>query len=200
MRRFLACLVGPLLALTLAGPGLALTRDPAQMPAGTYVLDKTHASITARVRHMGLSNYTLRFNVLDARFDYDPKNPQAARVEVSVDVNSFDVGDEKVSAKFAKEFLDGADHPTATFVSTGLTAIDATRGVMTGNLTLRGVTKPVQLNVVFDGYTANVVAGQRVGFSAAGQIDRTQFGSTYLSPDIVGDQVDLIIEVEFVRK
>lgn len=197
MRRAILSLA---LALALTGPALAVSRDPADAPAGTYVLDKQHASLLARVRHMGLSNYTARFNTFDARFTYDPRNPAASKVEVTVDVNSIDVGDPAISANFAKDFLDGARHPTATFVSTSLTPIDATRGVMKGDLTLRGVTRPVTLNVVFTGYTSTALAGTRVGFSAAGQIDRTEFGSNFLSPEIVADDVDIIIEAEFLKK
>jgi polyisoprenoid-binding protein YceI len=189
------------LALVLAGPALAVSRDPADVPAGTYVLDKKHASLVARVPHMGLTNYTVRFNVFDARFTYDPKAPAASKVEVTVEVNSIDAGNPELSAKFARQFLDGGDHPTATFVATSLTPIDATRGVMKGDLTLRGVTRPVTLNVAFDGYTSSVLAeGARVGFSATGQIDRTEFGSTFLSPEIVGDEVDLVIEAEFLKQ
>ncbi|MGE5501178.1 MAG: YceI family protein [Ignavibacteriales bacterium] len=198
--RVVRCLAAPLLALALAGPALAITRDAAQVPAGTYVLDKKHGSLTVKVRHMGLSNYTARFNVIDAKFDYDPKNPLAAHVEATVDVNSLDTGEPQFGPQFAREFLDAEHHPTATFVSTKLTAIDATRGVMEGNLTLRGVTKPVKLNVAFDGYTANALAGQRVGFTAAGEIDRTEFGSKFLSPDTVADHVEIYIEAEFLKQ
>jgi len=197
MRRILASLA---LALVLTGPALALTRNPAEMPAGRYELDKRHASVIAKVRHMGLSDYVVRFNTFDAHFDYDPKNPAASKVEVTVDVNSIDVGDPAISAKFAKEFLGGGEHPTATFVSTKLTPMDATRGTMEGDLTLHGVTRPVKLNIIFDGYTANAIAGQRVGFTAAGQIDRTEFGSKFLSPEIVADKVDIFIEAEFLKK
>ena len=197
MRRVFVSLV---LALALNGPALAVSRDPGDVPAGTYVLDKRHASIIAKVPHMGLSNYVVRFNSFDASFTYDPKNPTASQVKVTVDVNSIDVGDSALSAKFAKEFLDGGDHPTATFVATELKPIDATRGTMTGDLTLRGVTRPVTLNVAFDGYTSTALAGNRVGFSATGQIDRTEFGSTFLSPEIVADEVDIFIEAEFLKQ
>ncbi|HEX6865913.1 MAG TPA: YceI family protein [Caulobacteraceae bacterium] len=198
--RLHSVLAAMILALALNGPALAVSRDPSDVPAGTYELDKRHASIIAKVPHMGLTSYVVRFNSFDAGFTYDPKNPTASQVKVTVDVNSIDVGDPALSAKFAKEFLNGDDHPTATFVATELKAIDATRGTMKGDLTLRGVTRPVTLNVAFDGYTSTALAGNRVGFSATGQIDRTEFGSTFLSPEIVGDEVDIFIEAEFLKK
>jgi len=200
MVRFASLLCVSVLAFAVAAPALAApTLDPAEMPGGTYVLDQRHASLTAQVRHMGLSNFTMRFRKVDAHFDYDPKNPMASKVEVTVDVNSLDTGDAQYGPKFAKDFLDGEHYPTATFVSTGFKQLTPTSGVMTGDLTLRGVTKPVDLNVVFDGYASGIVAGQRAGFSATGRIHRDDFGIKFLVPGIIGDDVDLTIEVEFVK-
>jgi polyisoprenoid-binding protein YceI len=198
--RVVRLLAAPLLALLIAGPAAALTRDPAQMPAGTYVFDKKHTVLLARVRHMGLSGYTMRFTVTDAHFDHDPKNPGASKVSVTVDANSLDTGQPQYGPQFARQFLDAEHNPTITFVSTGLKQTGPESGVLSGDLTLRGITHPVELNVVFDGYTASAIAGQRAGFSASGRIDRTQFGSTFLSPDIVADDVDLTIEVEFLKQ
>jgi polyisoprenoid-binding protein YceI len=200
MSRFAGVLCASVLTFVVAGPAFAVpTLDPAQMPAGTYVLDQRHASLEAHVRHMGLSNFTMRFRKVDAHFDYDPKDPMASKVEVTVDVNSLDTGDAQYGPKFAKDFLDGEHFPTATFVSTGFKQLTPTSGVMTGDLTLRGVTKPVDLNVVFDGYESGIVAGRRAGFSATGRIHRDDFGIKFIVPGIIGDDVDLAIEVEFTR-
>lgn len=200
MVRFAGVLCASVLTLVAVTPALAApTLDPAQMPAGTYVLDQKHASLLVHVRHMGLSNFTMRFRKVDAHFDYDPKNPMASKVEVSVDVNSLDTGDAQYGPKFAKDFLDGEHYPTATFVSTGFKQLSPTSGVMTGNLTLRGVTKPVDLNVVFDGYESGIVAGRRAGFSATGRIHRDDFGIKFIVPGIIADDVDLTIEAEFTK-
>lgn len=189
------CLVG--------GPVLAApTTDPAQMPAGHYVLDKEHASLLARVRHEGVSFYTVRLNRFDASFDYDPKAPEASKVTVTVDAASLDNGDPKTSGQFAREFLDVDKNPTITFVSTAITRGPGDTGTMTGDLTFRGVTRPITLDVTFGGYTAGIL-GQRAGFSARGRFNRSDFGSTYmLKPPLafVDDAVELVIEVEFTRK
>lgn len=199
MLRLTNSLCAAVLALAMAMPALAApTMDPAQAPAGRYVLDKKHASLVARVRHMGLSNYTMRFRTLDAHFDYDPANPLASKVEVTVDTSSLDTGDE-YGAKFANDFLDAKDHPTATFVSTGLRQLTPNTGVMTGDLTLRGVTRPVELNVTFDGYESGLVAGRRLGFSATGRINKADYGIKFILPGIIADEVDLTIEAEFVK-
>lgn len=200
MARLAGVLCASVLAFVVASPALAApTLDPAQMPAGTYVLDQKHASLEAHVRHMGLSSYTMRFRKVDAHFDYDPKDPMASKVEVSVDVTSLDTGDQQFGPRFAKEFLGADKYPTATFVSTGFKQLTPTSGVMTGDLTLNGVTKPLDLNVVFDGYESGIVAGRRAGFSATGRIHRDDFGIKFIVPGIIGDDVDLAIEVEFTK-
>lgn len=185
-------------ALLLSGPALAApATDPAKMPAGTYALEKTHASLLARVRHMGLTRYTMRFNRFDASYDWDPKAPEAAKLKVSIDMTSLDVGDAKISKTFSEDFLDTKKNPTATFVSTAIVR-DGDKGRVTGDLTFHGVTRPVTLDVVFRGYESGLL-GARAGFSATGAFKRSDFGSDNMSM-FAGDDIELIIEVEFTRQ
>lgn len=185
-------------AMLMTGPALAApSTDPAKMPAGTYALEKTHASLLARVRHMGLSSYTLRFNRFDATYDWDPKAPEAAKLTVTIDMTSLDVGDAKISKNFAEDFLDAKKNPKATFVSTAIVR-DGDRGKVTGDLTFHGVTRPVTLDVIFRGYESGLL-GARSGFSATGAFIRSDFGSDNMSM-FAGDDIELIIEVEFLRK
>lgn len=194
-RLFVAALTAAIVCGTpvVAAP----STDPAKMPAGTYVLEKTHASLVARVRHMGLSNYTMRFNRFDASYVWDPKAPETAKVTVTIDTTSLDVGDPKTSKNFADDYLDARKHPKATFISREIKR-DGARGQLIGDLTLRGVTRPVTLEVEFRGYEAGLL-GARSGFSATGVIKRSDFGSTSMSM-FAGDDIELIIEVEFLRQ
>ena len=184
----------------ICGPALADLRQPDQdlsvVPAGDYVLDKRHASVIAKVSHMGLSGYTMRFDKVDGRFDFDPAQPDAAKLTVTIDANSLDVGDDGLSRKFAREFLGAAANPEITFVSTGIQRTDPTHGEINGDLTLDGVTRPVRLDVTFNGYDVSLIGGRRMGFSAVCDIVRSEFGSkAWLG--LVGDKVHLIIEAEF---
>ncbi len=200
IRSFAAALLAASLVAgsALTSPALAApATDPARMPAGTYALEKTHASLLARVRHMGLTSYTLRFNRFDASYDWDPKAPDAAKLTVSIDMTSLDVGDEKISRNFAEDFLDAKKNPKATFVSTAIVR-NGDRGQVTGDLTFHGVTKPVTLDVIFRGYESGLL-GARAGFSATGAFKRSDFGSDNMSM-FAGDDIELIIEVEFLRK
>ena len=180
----------------------APSTNPADMPAGTYVVDKTHSTLIARVKHMELAAYTVRFTNFDATYTYDPKAPAAATVEATFQAASLDTGEPKFNSEFAEKFLDAGANPTIRFVSTAITPGAGNTGTMTGDLTLRGVTRPVTLDVTFDGYRSGI-GGARSGFSARGTFKRSDFGSTFLlSPPLafVGDEVELVLELEFVKK
>jgi len=191
------------LALTVPlGAAAATTNNVSDLEGGHYVLDKAHASVVARVMHMGVSLYTLRFDTIDGSLDYDPAHPERTRVEASVDPASLDVGAD-YSKKFAEEFLTVSKFPKATFVATSIQPGAGNQGTMSGELTLMGVTKPVTFNVTLIGPGHEILPiplGQRAaGFEATTTIKRSDFGSTFLG-DLVGDDVTLQIEAEFDRR
>ena len=179
----------------------AASINPADAPGGHYEMDPKHASLTASVLHMGLSHYTLRFDHFSASYDYDPAHPNASKIQAQIDVSSLDVGDPSISHEFAGEFLDATAHPQATFVSTAITMTDPTHGTVAGDLTLRGVTHPVVLDVTFNGTSPALmgIGGHRMGFSAATTIRRSDFGSQAWQ-NAVGDDVRIVIEAEFARR
>lgn len=193
------------LALTigLGAPALAnpSTTDPAKVPAGAYVLDKRHASLTVKVVHMGFSHYTLRFNGLDGGFTYDPANWQATKATFTVDLKSVDTHDPAFDRQIAS-YLEADKFPAITFVSTGLQGGADGKGTLTGDLTLHGVTKPVTLDVTFDGAGHGVTPiGTRLGFSGSTQIKRSDFGvSNMILNQFTSDEVDVIFELEFEKK
>jgi polyisoprenoid-binding protein YceI len=180
MRRFLIAAA----AVLIVAPGVAMAASSkvADLPAGAFTLDKKHSSVIAKVMHLGVSLYVLRFDGVDADFTYDPAHPDQASVKATV------------------EFLDATKYPTATFVSTAITPDpDGQSGTMTGDLTLRGVTRPVTFKVTFVGVGHGILGGTVTGFSAETTIKRSEFGSrNYLS--YVGDDVNLQIEAAFNRK
>lgn len=193
-------------AVLLAAPALAqqprqqptITQNPAAAAAGTYALDKSHASVVAKLSHMGLSNYTLRFNRLDGTLTYDPKNLARSRVTFTVDPGSVDTGNEAFNTELGgARFLNGPSG-LARFVSTSLTATGARTGRLDGNLTLNGVTRPQSFTVVFNGGGKNFSGKNSVGFSAEGVIKRSDYRvAAGLPAAVVGDQVRLLIEAEF---
>jgi polyisoprenoid-binding protein YceI len=191
------------LAISLSGAALAnpSSQDPAKVPAGSYVLDKRHASLTAKIVHMGFSHYTMRFNGLDGSFTYDPANWQAAKVTFTVDPKSVDTNDPAFNKQIAGYF-EADKFPTISFVSTGVEGGADGKGTVTGDLTFHGVTKPVALDVAFAGAGHGVTPlGTRLGFSGSTQIKRSDFGlSNFVLNQFTGDEVDLIFEIEFEKK
>jgi polyisoprenoid-binding protein YceI len=178
----------------------APSKNPADAPAGVYVMDKKHSNLSASLLHMGLSHYTMRFDAVEATYTFDPAAPEASQVQATIDANSLDVGDPKISAQFAKEFLAADANPTITFVSTSIHR-DGDHGEMMGNLTLRGVTKPVVLHVTFNGTSPGMMPGMshRMGFSAWAEIKRSDFGSTAWL-NAIGDDIHITFDAEFSRK
>ena len=176
------------------------TRDPAKVPAGTYALDPRHASLIVKVPHLGgFSRYTMRFRSLSGSFTHDPASWQATKVAITVDPKSIDTEDNSFN-RTVSGYFEPDKYPVIRFVSTGLSVTEEGRGQLAGELTLHGVTKPVTLDVEFNGVGPGVLgAGTRMGFSGTGRIKRSEFGVTGGRP-FAGDVVDLMFEVEFVKK
>jgi polyisoprenoid-binding protein YceI len=202
LRRVLIVMFAALAAQAASGGAAAAdptTRDPVKVPAGSFALDPRHASLVVKIPHMGFSHYTLRFNKLDGAFTYDPANWQATKVTITVDPKSVDTED-NIFSKTVAGYFEPDKYPTITFTSTGLTSDAEGHGQLTGDLTMHGVTKPVTLDVEFNGYGPGLpLMASRMGFSGSGKVNRTDFGVKAARP-FAGDMVDLSFEVEFVKK
>ena len=196
-----------LAASSLAACALTAEQTPQQLkslPTGAYQMEKPHASLLARIKHMGLSNYTVRLTDFDATLDFDPANPAASKVHAIINPLSVqadhptDTGWDK---KIGTDFLKAAQFPQIVFDSTKVETTGLFTGKVTGNLTFRGITKPVTLAVTYNGgMDSAVLYGGRaaVGFSAHGTFKRSDYGFTdYLSA--VSDDVEIVIEAEFTK-
>lgn len=175
------------------------------LPAGQYRLEKEHGSLLFRVKHLGLSWYTVRLASFDATLDFDPANPAASRITAIADVMSVRADhptDKDWDARIGRDILKGSVFPQASFTSTHVEVTGPNAGRVTGDLTLMGVTRPITLDVAYNGGmdAAALYAGRAaVGFSARGALKRSDFGSTMYS-QFVGDEVQLVIEAEFTRR
>lgn len=198
--RTLACAV---VAFGLAQPAAAQSEKAPglTLQSGKYLLDKSHASVTFKVKHLGFSYYTGRFNDIDATLTLDGSAPEKSTLEVTVKPGSVDTNNQTLEEKLKKEDAFNVEKfPVATFTSTSIVKTSETRGKVTGNLTLLGVTKPVELEVSLNGKGTNpFIKKETVGFSATGTIKRSDFGMTVWDK-AVGDEVKLLIEVEFNRE
>lgn len=188
--------------LLLATPLVAqpTTRDPARIPAGTYALDNSHAALLAKIPHMGgFARYVMRFNKLSGSFTFDPTAWSATQVVITVDPRSID-SEDNVFNRVIAGWFEPAKYPVIRFTSTRLTMTGEGVGKLEGDLLFHGVTRPVTLDVTFNGVGPGLLgAGTRVGFSGSGQIRRSEFGVTEARM-FAGDLVDLVFEIEFVKK
>ncbi len=195
MKRFISLVTMLLLALPLS----AL--------ASTWSLDPDHSTAQFKVRHLMISNVRGNFEKISAILKLDEKDITKSRVDVSIDVASINTGVNKRDDHLrSPDFFDATKFPAMTFVSTRVEKAGPGKLIVTGNLTIKGVTRPVVLRV--DGLTPEVRDpwGQiRRGASATTTINRRDFGITWnKSMDnggvVVGEEVAIQLEVEFVRK
>jgi polyisoprenoid-binding protein YceI len=172
--------------------------DPAAAPGGAYKLDKSHTSVTLKLTHLGLSYYTMRFDKVQGDYTYDPAHPEATKVEVTIDPASVDTGDAGFNRQIAGQVFEADKFPQIHFVSSALRSTSDGRGVLVGDLTFHGVTKTVNLDVIYNGLGRGLLHEPRMGFSASTVIRRSDFGVAKYEP-MVGDNVSVLIETEFSK-
>ncbi|MEM9058063.1 MAG: YceI family protein, partial [Pseudomonadota bacterium] len=146
----------------------------AEMPSGDYVLDKTHAYLTFSYSHLGFSSPQVGFRSFDANLMLDNENVENSSVEVVIDTASIDSRlDEFNDHLNGKNFFDTANFPKATFKSTGVKAMSDEKLMITGDLTVKDVTKPVVLNATLNKAAMHPMRKvQALGFSAQTKIKR----------------------------
>jgi polyisoprenoid-binding protein YceI len=202
-----------ILGALLAQPGLAASAVPAKTSAAppkapaaaagpqTYVLDRAHTTIGFQVRHI-VSHVPGKFDSFTGAVTFDPKNLASMQLTADIDANSIDTGNEKRDNHLrSPDFFDVANNPKITFKSTSVKAVDATHAEVTGDLTMRGVTKPVTLAVEFLGAMSGQGGQSRAGFEAHGKVNRQDFGINWNrtldnGSFLLSDDVDLVINVE----
>lgn len=176
------------------------TQVPAEVRAGAYALDSDHGKITWSVSHMGFSTYYGQFVNVQAALNLDPANPSASTLTATIPLTDVDSNSDGLDGHLqTPDFFDTANHPTATFRSTRIVIdpSDPTEADVHGELTLRGVTKPVIMEVEFNQAGPSMGGAYRVGFDGEATVKRSEFGISYGVP-MLGDDVKLHIEGEFV--
>lgn len=199
-----------LLATLAVSTTLALAPMQAQessgAPAGTYALDKTHAYLTWNVSHGGLSTYTGAFTDFDASVDFNPESPAASSISLTINAGAIETnypiepkGDEwEDELANDDKFMNADTHPTITFTSTSVQVTGDASGNVTGDLTFLGQTKPITLDVTYNGSADLPWKNGKtlIGFTAEGIVKRSEFGMTALLPNI-GDDVRIRFSGEF---
>lgn len=181
-----------ILAAALAGAATA-----AHAESITYTMDPAHTQVVAQWNHFGFSNPTIHFGQVDGTVTYDPENVEASSVQVTIPLSGMDSGVEAFNEHLrTADFFDIAQHPEVTFRSTSVKALGADRMRVTGDLTMHGITRPVDLAVTVNGVGTHAMTGQpAAGFDAEATILRSDFGLDMYAPT-VSDEIKLRITTE----
>jgi polyisoprenoid-binding protein YceI len=192
-----------LMTQTECGPVITRIADGAELPApGRWQIDPGHTELAFIGRHFMLTKVRGRFTGLSGVIEV-AERPGDSTAEVTVDMTSVESGNEARDEHLrSADFFDVANHPTATF-SARASGWQGAKGVLAGELTLRGVTRPVALQAEYLGHAADPWGGHRAVFTAAGTIDREEWGLTWNLPLdggglVVSNQIRIEIELEAV--
>ena len=167
-----------------------------------WQIDTVHTHVGFSVKHMMVSTVRGQFKQFTATLGLDTADFARSTFTAEIDVASIDTANEQRDGHLrTNDFFDVANHPKITFVSTGIVAKGDGAYTLHGDLTLRGVTQPVALDVEFHGTNKNPWGKTVAGFSATGAVNRADFGLTYnaaleLGGVLIGEKVKLEIEVE----
>ncbi len=165
--------------------------DPKRVVAGSYTTDPAHTLVGWRVNHMGFNDYFGQFGDVKGTLILDPAAPSKAKLDVTIPTASLTTVNAALTKHLSSpDFFDVAKFPEARFVSTSVT-VTGTKAVIAGNLTIKGITKPITLNASFVGAGKGMPqAGGKdtIGFHATGKVNRAEYGIAYgmaLLPDPV---------------
>lgn len=174
--------------------------------AETWSVDASHSTVGFAVRHMMVSNVKGSFDKFTASVEGSPADPATASITATIEVGSVNTREPKRDDHLrSADFFDAATFPQMTFASTKVEKVSATKAKVTGNLTLRGVTKAVVLDVEYTEPVKSPWGKSVVGATATGKVNRKDFGVSWSkSLDggglVVSDEVTIQLELELVRK
>ena len=170
-----------------------------------WQFDPYHTQVEFTAKHLGMMKVRGNFLEVNATGFIDPDHPEASSVDVTIQTASIRTHNpQRDNDLRSSNFLEADKYPTITFKSTKIEAAGQDRYTVTGDLTIKGTTRPVTLSVVKYGEFNDPMMGHRIGYSAEGQINRKDFGLTFnMMLDgkfIVSDEIQILIEGEFVEQ
>ncbi|RFZ84435.1 polyisoprenoid-binding protein [Mucilaginibacter terrenus] len=174
--------------------------------ATKWVLDPMHSEVQFKVKHLVISTVTGFFKTFEGELETTDDNFEDAQVNFSLDVNSIDTTQTQRDEHLkSAEFFDAATYPKITFKSTSIKASGDDEYAITGDLTIKDVTKPVTLKAEFGGSADDFYGNTKAGFEVSGKINRKEFGLTWdgvteAGSIVVGEDIKLIINVQFAKQ
>ena len=172
----------------------------------TWTIDTAHSEIGFKIKHLVISNVSGKFTSFEGKLEGEPGDLKNAKISFTADVDSIHTGSEQRDGHLkSADFFDTVKYPKLTFVSTKIEQKDGNDYKVTGDLTLKGISKPVTLNVEFGGIQNNFYGQTVAGFEITGKINRHDFGLTWSAVTeaggiVVSDEVKLAINTELVKE
>ncbi|HCN83518.1 MAG TPA: hypothetical protein DIT07_07820 [Sphingobacteriaceae bacterium] len=171
-----------------------------------WAVDPMHSEVQFKIKHLVISTVTGNFKSIDGSVESDGDDFSDAVVDFSLDVNSIDTNqaDRDTHLKSA-DFFDAEKYPKITFQSSSLKSVGGDEYKLTGDLTIKEVTKPVTLDVEFGGTATDFYGNVKAGFEVSGKISRKEFGLvwngiTEAGAIVVGDDVKLFINIQLAKQ
>ena len=170
----------------------------------TWTIDTVHSEIGFKVKHLVVATSTGKFTAFEGTIVTEKDDFTDAKISFSADIDSIHTGNEQRDGHLkSADFFDAANHPKLTFVSTGIVA-NGSDFTVTGNLTIRGTTKPVTLKAEFAGLHSNFQGQAIAGFEVTTRINRQDFGLTWSAVTeaggiVVSDEVRVVANVELIK-
>ncbi|HYK84480.1 MAG TPA: YceI family protein [Ktedonobacteraceae bacterium] len=187
------------------GSNMTTQHEPEAGTQSRWQFDPFHTQVEFAAKHLGMMTVRGHFADVNATGNIYPDNPEASSVDITIQAASIRTHNENRDNDLrASNFLEVDKYPTITFKSTKIESTGQDHYSMTGDLTIKGNTRPVTLSVIKYGEFNDPMMGHRIGYSAEGKINRKDYGLTFnMMLDgrwMVGDEVQILIEGEFVEK
>jgi polyisoprenoid-binding protein YceI len=175
------------------------------MASTTWALDPTHSELQFKVKHLMITTVTGSLSTFSASLTTESDDFEGAQVSFEADTNSVKTGNtDRDNHLIGADFFDSDTHPKISFTSTSFHK-DGDDYVLAGDLTVKGITKPVKLNVEFGGIATDPWGNTKAGFTLAGKINRSDYGLTWNAAletggVMVSEEVKLAGELQFVKQ
>jgi len=172
----------------------------------SWVIDPTHSEIQFKVKHLVISTVTGSFKTFEGTVETDGDDLTTANINFSADIASIDTNQAQRDEHLrSAEFFDAANHPKMTFTSSSLEKTGDDTYKLKGDLTMKGVTKPVVLDAEYGGAMTDFYGQNKVGFEITGKINRKDFGLTWSATTeaggvVVGDEIKLAINIQLIKQ
>jgi polyisoprenoid-binding protein YceI len=185
------------LAASVLGLAVALTLSAVPASAATFEVDGVHSSAVFKIKHFGISTFYGMFGDISGAIEYDAENPDGMAVEISIAADSADTRNERRDTHvMSPDFLNAAEFPTISFKSTGVADNGDGTYSVTGDLTLHGVTKEVQVTAEKIGEGPHPRSGQQmIGFESRFTIDRTDYDMDFMAGPL-SEEIEFILSLE----